>query len=76
MLDDTLVPENRDRSLKELWGLIQNEYAAQKTRNRLTILTHGMIKGASKTFPCLSAKAVIVRDILPVMVDAPPRLSG
>ena len=76
LLVDILVPGQRDQSLRELWVLIQDEYAAQETRNRLTILTHGMIKGVTKTFPCLSAKAVVVRDILPVMVDAPPRLSG
>ena len=75
LLVDTLNAD-RDLSLKKLWALISDAYKVLRTRNRLHHLTHGMIKGPSKTFPCISAKALVVRDLLPVMVQVPPRLHG
>ena len=75
LLVDTLDAD-RDLSLKKLWALISAAYKELRTRNRLSTITHGMIKGPSKTFPCISAKALVVRDLLPVMVEVPPRLHG
>ena len=75
LLVDTLDAD-RDLSLKKLWDLICHAYKKLRTRNRLHHITHGMIKGPSKTFPCISGKALVVRDLLPVMVEVPPRLHG